>query len=198
MLEKFLQYRREMEEYVSRSLRQEWKWTPEKTKEIQFLTNDRKVAEQTQFAQHPLQTSLQLKVEGRRWCLCLLRYSHYKEQNCFSTHVISIYLASQKFWNRETQIFRSNIWTKNTCTLKFKTLLIFPVCSPHRKYVNVSCLSPACFLIQVQICRKTLNILIQTFTLETFFNKSLPACKIPCPVPLYESTWYRYFQVADL
>lgn len=128
-------------------------------------------------------------VEGRRRCLCLLRYSKQEEQNCFPTHVISIYLTSQKFWHRETQIFRSNIWTKKTCTLKFKALLIFPVCSPHRKYVNVSCLNLACFLIQMQIWRKTLNIFIQTFTQETFFNKSLPACKIPCPVPLLYPVW---------
>lgn len=128
-------------------------------------------------------------VEGWRWCLCLLRYSKQREQNCFPTHVISIYLTSQKFWKRETQIFWSNIWTKKMCTLKFKALLIFPVCSPYRKYVNVSCLSPACFLIQVQICRKTLNIFIQIFSLETFFNKSLPACKIPCPVPLPYPVW---------
>lgn len=107
-------------------------------------------------------------VEGRKWRLCLLGYSMQAEQNYFPTHVISIYLTHQKFWNRETQIFRSNIWTKKICTLKFKALLIFPVCLPHSKYVNASLLSPARFLIQVQIGRKTLNIFYTNIYIGNF------------------------------
>lgn len=90
--------------------------------------------------------------EGKRWGLCLQGYSMEEGQNLFLTNLFSIYLTHQKFWNR-SQICKSNVWLKKICTVKCKAFLIFSVCSPHRKCIDASSVSPVWFTIPIH--RKT-------------------------------------------
>jgi len=107
----------------------------------------------------------------------------------FPSCINAIYLIHQKFWNKETQTFRSNIWPKKTCTVKFKVLLIFSVCSPHSKYVDTSPVRPFWYMMPIQICWETWNIFIQTFTSKLSLTKTPSACNILCSVTVLYPAW---------